>query len=331
MDQDTTIQNLRKQLLIERIAFGAIVLMLVIGWTVGHFRDAKSLILVDGKPVVCVPTARDARDILTSIKSRTGCNPSEISFKQDVRVERAPGNAFAVSRHKAFRTVLGVVSPVVPKWAIIVDGKPAVAVQSRETAGDVLEAAKLRFGKLAHNLAEEPQFKENVTVDIAAVDPAIFKKTAAEAVEYLFSKSSSVSTNAVHTVQKGEVAGAIAAKCGVKLPQLWAMNPGVNLNHLQIGDSLRVNTTTSQAKLTVIVRDMSERTESVPPPVQSVSSASMFQGKTYVLSPGSAGQRKVTVEAIYENGHMTGSETVDQQVLRAPVPRRVAVGMKHRR
>jgi uncharacterized protein YabE (DUF348 family) len=331
MDQETTIQSLKKQLLIERIAFAAIALMLVISWTIGHFRDAKSLILVDGKPVVCVPTSRDANDILTSIKSRTGCNPSEISFKQDVRVERAPGNAFAVSRHKAFRTVLGVVSPVVPKWAIIVNGKPAVAVPSREVAGAVLESAKLRFGKQVQNLAEEPQFKENVTVEIAAVDPAIYKKTAAEAVESLFSASSEVSKDSVHVVQKGELAGAIASGCGLKLAELWAMNPGVNLNHLQIGDRLRVKTTSAQAKLTVIVRDMSERTEAVAAPVQKVSSASMFEGKTCLLSPGSAGQRKVTVESIYQNGHLTGSETVDERVLRAPVPKRIAVGMKHRR
>ena len=79
------------------------------------------------------------------------------------------------------------------------------------------------------------------------------------------------------------------------------------------------------------VRDMTERTESMPPPVQQVSSASLYEGKTSLLSPGSAGERKVKVEAIYENGRKTGSETVDQQVLRAPVPRRVAVGMKHRR
>jgi len=331
MDQESTILNLRKQLLIERVVFAAIALVFIICWTVGHFRDSKSLILVDGKPVVCVPTSRDARDILTRIKSQTGCDQSEISFKQDVRVERAPGNVFAVSRHKAFRTVQRVVSPVVAKWAIIVDGKPAVAVPSREIAGETVEAAKLRFGKLAHNLAEEPQFKQNVTVDIAAVDPAIFKKTAAEAVEYLFSDSAPVTQDAVYTVQKGDVAGSIASKCGVKLADMWTMNPGVNLNHLSIGDTLRVTTTSAPAKLTVLVRDMSERTETVAPPVQQVSSASMYEGKSCLLSPGSSGQRKVTVETIYENGHRTGSETVDEQVLRAPVPRRVAMGMKHRR
>ena len=331
MDQDSVIRGLRKQLAIERIAFGTVVLILAICWMVAHFADAKSLILVDGKPVVCVPTASDARDILTRIKSRTGCNPSEISFKQDVRVERAPGNTFAVSRHKAYRTVLRIVSPVVAKWAIIVDGKPAVAVASREMAGEVLETSKRRFGSLAHNLAEEPQFKESVTVDIAAVDPAIFRKNADEAVKLLFSESAPVVKDAIYTVQKGDVAGAIAAGCGIRLADLWAMNPNLNLNRLQIGDTLRVKTSAIRPKLTVVVRDLNERTENVPPPIQQVSSASLYEGKTYLLSPGAAGLRKVRIETIYENGRRTGSETVEEQTVRAPTPRRTAIGIKHRR
>lgn len=328
MDTEATIRNLRKRLMIERCVFGGIALLLMIVWTIGHFADAKSLILVDGKPIVCVPTARDARDILTRIKTRAGGNLAEISFKQDVRVERAPLNVVPMSRYKAYRTVLRNVSPVVPKWAIIVGGTPIVAVPSKATAGEVLEQAKRKYGAMVPNLAEEPQFKENVTVDIAAVDPAIYRKNAAEAVKYVFSDSITVTQEEAYTVQKGDVAGAIAAKCGVKLADLTAMNTGTNLNHLQIGDRIRVKTTSAKPKLTVVVRDMVERTESAPPPVQTISSPNLGQGKSCVLWPGSVGRRKVRVETIYENGRKTGSDVVDEQILKAPIPRRIAVGTK---
>lgn len=328
MDTETTIRNLRKRLMIERCVFGGIALVVLLVWTIGHFVDSKSLILVDGKPVVCVRTARDARDILSSIKSRAGCDPTEITFKQDVRVARAPGNANPMSRSRAYRAVLRMVSPVVPKWAIIVDGTPIVAVADKATAGDVLEQAKRKYGEMAKNLAEEPQFKENVTVDIAAVDPAIYRKNAAEALKYVFSDTAAVSHDAVYTVEKGDVAGAIATKCGVKMADLAAMNAGRNLAHLQIGDRIRVKTTSAKPKLTVVVRDMVERTETAPAPVQTISSANLRQGKTCVLWPGSAGQRKVRVETIYENGRKTGADVVDEQILKAPIPRRVAVGTR---
>jgi len=330
MEIESVIRNLRLQLLIERIIFVVIALVLIGWWAAAHFKDSKSLILVDGKPVACVPTARDARAILSKIKEDTGCNPSEICFKQDVRVERAPLNATPMSRHKAFRTLMRVVSPVVPRWAIIVNGKPVVAVPNKETAGEVLDAAKMKYGKLVKNLSEEPQFKENVTVDIAACENSIYRENADDALKLLFSNSGPVTRDSVYTVKKGDVAEVIAKRCGIKLDDLKELNPRVHIDHLQIGDPLRVKTTGKAGgpKLTVIVRDMTERTESVPPPVERISSVNLATGKTVALSPGKAGERRVKVETIYENGRRTGTDVVEEQILHQPVPRKIAVGIR---
>ncbi len=328
MDSETTIRNLRKRLLIERCVFGGIALLALLIWTIGHFANSKSLIVVDGKPVVCVSTADDASEILAKIKTRAGCDPSEITFKQDVRIARAPRNVVPTSRHKAYRTVLRSVSPIVPKWAIIVNGTPIVAVPNKTIAGEVLERAKQKYGQMAANLAEEPQFKENVIVDIAAVDPAIFRPTVEEALKYVFTETAPVARDAIYIVQKGDMPMTIAAKCGVKLADLEALNPNMNPSRMQIGDRIRIKTTTDKPKLTVLVRDMVERTESIPPPVQSVTSLNLRHGKRAVLSSGSPGLRKVRVETIYENGRKVGSEVVDEQVLKPPVPRRIAVGAK---
>ncbi len=228
--------------------------------------------------------------------------------------------------------IRGVVSPVVPKWAILVDGKPAVAVPSRTAAGEVLDMAKLKFGKLAKNLVEEPQFKQKVSVDIVSVDPAIYRSSPQDAVDFLFAAPQPKSEDAVYVVKKGDLAGEIAARHGLKLKELWDMNAGTNLHHLQIGDKVRVKQTTNAApKLTVVVRDQSERTESVPPPVQRVSSTNLYIGKSCQLSPGSAGRRRVKVATIYENGVRTGSEILQEETIHQPTPRTVAEGIKPRR
>ena len=134
-----------------------------------------------------------------------------------------------------------------------------------------------------------------------------------------------------YAVKQGDLAGEIASRSGVKLANLWAMNTGVNLNHLHIGDRIRVRSSVPPpAKLTVIVRDQCERIEPIPPPVQRVSSARMYVGKRVELSPGRSGKRHVKAAAIYENGRKVGSEILEEQILRAPVPRRVAEGIKAR-
>ncbi|OFX17711.1 MAG: hypothetical protein A2Z18_07540 [Armatimonadetes bacterium RBG_16_58_9] len=223
------------------------------------------------------------------------------------------------------------ISPVLPRWAIIVDGNALVAVDTREEAAEVLELAKLKFGKLAKNLLEEPQIKESVSVGMVSVSPSICRKTPREAVEYLFADAAPVKSSEVYSVRKGDIAGAIAARHGMKLGDLQALNPRINLHRLQIGDRIRIKALKAcKAKLTVVVRDLSERVESVPAPVRRVSSARLYAGKMAEISPGRSGQRRVKVATIYENGRAVGSEIVEEDVLREPAPRRIAVGIKPR-
>lgn len=331
MDNERTIHNLRLQLRIERALILLVALFFTARWVCGMFSDAKSLILVNGKPIVCVPSENDANAILDKIRTDTGCNPSEIKFREEVHVARAPRDASPVSRHMAMRMARRAISPVFQRWAIIVNGKPLVALPSQKAAGETLDLAKLRFGKLAANLLEEPQFKENVTVDLAPVSPDIYRKTAKQAVESLFAAPQPARRDAVYIVEKGDVASAIAEKYGLGLAELCRLNPKMNLNRLQIGDKIFIKKTEAQtAKLTVIVRDLQERTEVTTAPIQRVSSAALYSGKTAEISSGRSGLRKVRLAVIYENGRKVGSEILEEKAIRKPMPQRIAVGIKPR-
>lgn len=315
----------------RRLAVGiaALVLLLGLGWA--QFRSTKSIIFVDGKPVVCLRSENEAKAVLQQVKSSSGCNPVEVEFRQNVVVARATHNEEPVSRHRALTMIRTAVSPVVCRWSIIVNGKPAVAVRDRKTAGEVLDLAKLKFGQLAKNLAEEPQFKESIKVDEAAVTPCIYRSTAQGALDLLFAKPEVVSRNAVYVVKKGDVAGAIALRHGLTVDELAAMNPGRHLEHLQIEDKILIKAAqTVPPKLTVIVRDMNSRVEAAPPPVRRVSSARLYSGQTSLVSEGTWGKRKVQVADVYENGRRVGSEVMDEEILETPSPKIIAVGIKPR-
>lgn len=301
----------------------------VLAWV--QFRSTKSVIVVDGKPVVCVPSERDAEEVLHSIKCTAGCDPSEIEFRQSVVVARAPRDARPVSRHRALNLVRTVVSPVFCRWAIIVDGVPRVALPSRHMAGEVLDLARLKFGMLARNLAEEPQFKENVKVDMAAVSPEIFRKTPDAALDLLFAKQEPKFEEGTYVVKKGDIACVIASRHGIELEELKVLNPGTTLDRLQIGDTIRIKAAkVPKPKLTVIVRDLSVRVEPMPPPVRRISSAKLYAGKTTLVSPGRRGSHTVKAALIYENGRKVGSEVIEEQITEEPSPRIVAVGIKPR-
>ena len=326
MEHDEIIRKLRRGILVHRIFIAGVALALFCVWAYGHFRDTRSLIIVDGKPVVCVGSEQVAKDVLDRVKNGAG---SEVEFKQDVCVARAPRGASPVSRHMALRVIERSVTLVAPRWAIIVDGKPVVALPDRKTAGEVLELAKLKFGKMVPNLAEEPQFKEKVTVDVAAVDPTIYRGTDQSAMDFLFRPALALDKDAVYSVRKGDVGGSIAHRFGMKLAALKAMNPEVNLDRLQIDDNIRIKASEpGKPRITVIVRDQSQHIESISAPVHEISSAQLMEGKQRVVSAGRDGSRKVTVAAIYENGRKTGSEVLSEEVIREPLPRDIAVGIK---
>lgn len=332
MDHEQIIRSLRLQLLIERIAFGVIMLVVTGVWATGHFGDGKSLILVDGRPVACVTSKQDAEGVLSEIKSKTGCDPEEVKFQQEVRVARAPHDASPVSRTKAFRAVRDAVCPMISRWAVIANGKPLCALPDEKTAGETIELAKTRFGSKVNNLAEEPQFKENVKVDIAAVPLELYCSNAQQAIDLIFNHKPSVTEDAVYTVSKGDLAVSIARRHDLKLAELEELNPGMNLAKLQIGDQIHVKAAKDTgATLTVVVRDQSERVETVPAPVQKVSSAQIYVGQSCLLAPGRDGQRRVKVATIYENGRKVGSEELGEEILIEPSPRRVAIGIKQHR
>jgi hypothetical protein len=315
----------------RRLAAGiaAAVMLLTIGLV--HFRCTKSIISVDGKRVACLRSESDAHEVLRQIKSSSGCDPTEVEFRQNVLVERAPSDAQPVSRHRALTIVRTAVSPVVCRWSIIVDGRPVVAVPSRKTAGEVLDLAKLKFGQLAKNLAEEPQFKQNVKVDMAAVSPSIYRDNAEAALALVFEKPAPKLDDSVYVVQNGDMACSIAAHHDLTVDALQAANPGVDLVHLGIGDRLHMKAAkTTPPKLTVIVRDLDVRVEPAPPPIRRVSSAKLYVGKTSVVSPGKWGRRQVRTADIYENGRKVGSEVMQEETLDPPSPRIIAAGIKPR-
>lgn len=231
-----------------------------------------------------------------------------------------------MDRESAQAVLKAKIHVLADKWVILIDKKPVAAIDTQQQAGETLELARERYGKLVPNLAEEPSFKEDVTTQLQKADLRLWRRTPAQAVELLFNPDNKP---AAHIVRKGEIAGTIAAKYGMTLAKMKTLNPGRHLDKLQIGDKLRVGA--GRCPLTVVVRNLINRTELIPPTTQSVTSVQLYAGKTYVISEGRPGKRQVKIGVTYENGVQTGKEVMEEVVLRQPVPRRVAVGVKPRR
>lgn len=331
MDQEKLIRSLKLQLRIERTIIALIALVFIGWWTVGHFAPRAYVIVADGKSLAYVATHESAERVIKQVKGAVaGSKASEVSFKESVEIKKAPADAQIAPEGDAVKSVLGKLTLQVEKYAILVEGVPAVAVDSEEDAAAALEASKARFGSMVKNLMEEPQFKEQVDVRKMPVDLALYRPKVEDALGELFSGGSGGS--GIYVVASGDIASRIAARQGMALSELEALNPGKNLARLQIGDELRVSKAADKGKrrLIVVVRNRETKTEAIPYRTESISSVKMLAGKEAELSPGQNGSRQVVLATSYENGVRVGSEVIEETIISNPVPRRVAVGIKPR-
>ncbi|MDO8683224.1 MAG: G5 domain-containing protein [Armatimonadota bacterium] len=325
-DWEKVAASLRRQLLIERLLILLILLFVLGKWGYTYLSSSSCVVLANGAPIVTVENRGVANELLDEVlNSAAGDNAEDAEFAQTIELRRKP-SASPLDRESALAILKMKLIVWADKWAVLIDGKPHAALDTKEQAGETLELARQRYGKLAPNLLDEPSFKQNVTVQLQKVDMRKWRKTPIEAAELLFSSDGKP---AIHVVKKGEVASVIAERYDMPLAEMRKLNPGRSLDRLQIGDKLKVGR--GNTPLTVVVHDLITRTESIPPPVQSVTSVQMFAGKTTVLTPGRSGKRIAKFQVNYENGVQTGRELLEETIIRQPSPRRIAVGVKPRR
>ncbi|MDO8589493.1 MAG: G5 domain-containing protein [Armatimonadota bacterium] len=325
LDWESVASRLRRQLLIERAIILLVLLSFLARWGYTYITSSAYAIIADGKPIVVVESKTVANELLDELLHSAGMESDEAEFAQKVELKRMAGRG-PMDSESAMAILKAKLRPLGDKWVILIDKQPYVALDAQEQAGETLELARQRFGKLVKNLAEEPSFKENVTVQNQKADLRIWRRAPREAVELLFSPEGKPST---HAVKSGEIAGEIAEQHGMKLADVQRLNPGKRLNRLRIGERLKVGM--GKPPLTVVVRNQISRVEPISAGTESITSVQMYAGKSIVLSPGRSGKRQVRVAVVYENGVETGREILEETILRSPVPRRVAVGVKSRR
>lgn len=206
--------------------------------------------------------------------------------------------------------------------AIIVDGRVLAAADSEAEARAALDRVKAHYAADVANLAEEPQFREDVKIALRPVPRKLYRSEPEEVAELLLSQGSA----RTHTVGPGDTAWKVAQRAGLTLERLAALNPGRNLDRLAIGDTLRLGPGSAEAGLTVVTRELRTVRQSVPPPVIRVTSRKLYRGKTLVRLPGSSGLRESRELRTYENGVLVDRQVQSVRLLRAPRLRKLVIG-----
>ena len=120
-----------------------------------------------------------------------------------------------------------------------------------------------------------------------------------------------------YEVKKGDTWSQIAAKNDMTSAELLALNPGYNINKLQIGEVLTLSASVPYLTMTVVKQE--RYLDDVSYNIEYTDSSDPYQGDYKVTSKGEYGKADVMAKATYVNGEETERTILSSVTLKEPV------------
>jgi len=131
-----------------------------------------------------------------------------------------------------------------------------------------------------------------------------------------------------YTVVSGDTWGKIAYENGMSNDELLALNPGFNIDWIDVGDELVLSREVPY--LTVKVTERQNYVDEVDFEVVYVDDATMYQGDTRVIEKGEYGTADIVADVEYVNGVETARTVISKVMLTAPKTETRAKGTMER-
>ena len=131
-----------------------------------------------------------------------------------------------------------------------------------------------------------------------------------------------------YEVKKGDTWSQIAAKNDMSSAELLALNPGYNINKLQIGEVLTLSASVPYLTMTVVKQE--RYLDDVSYNIEYTDSSDLYQGDYKVTSKGEYGKADVMAKATYVNGEETERTILSSVTLKEPVTEHRIRGTKAR-
>ena len=280
-------------------------------------------VLVDGEQVGVVAD-QDLVDL--AIREVEAEGTSLLGY--DYQVEGDVGYQFALSLRSDltdqedleayFFQQLDAVSDHLRQCEVLVDGRSMGVVKDEDTLNEMLDGMKAQY---VNENTTSAGFVQNLSVNYVYAADALM--TVGEMQEALEANTTGDTT---YTVQKGDTFNAIAYANDMSVSALKALNPGVDINRLMVGDVLNVKELIPV--LSVETTEHVTYSQAIECPVEEVEDSSLYVGDSKVLTQGTEGEALVTADVTYVNGVEQERTVLSSTTLREPTTTVKAVGTK---
>ena len=210
---------------------------------------------------------------------------------------------------------------VTPAYCLYVDGEFIGATPYEGALEELLEQlqeASTNEDTISCSFAEEVEIKHEFVPSEKVMNLGYLAET-------LYSTKTAEVT---YEVKRGDTWSEIAEQHGLTSKELLALNPGYNINKLQIGEVLTLSASVPYLTMTVVQQE--RYVDQVNYDIEYTNTADMYQGDYKITSKGEYGAADVVASVTYVNGTETERTILSSVTLKEPVTEQRLQGTKER-
>ncbi|WP_353893259.1 M23 family metallopeptidase [Proteinivorax hydrogeniformans] len=312
------------QIKLGLVALLAISLVLIVGFKAYDYYQPGYVYIVnvEDEQVGMVQGKDDLEKIIEHlIDNESSKMGFDVEIEQDITTERVFSWDPDVHLPKMQRQISLMVSYEAAGTIIQVDGEPAVLVESRQVAEQILEEIKQFYIEQSQgDLVSEPEIVSDISLVSTAADPNdIMDYEVAKSI--LLQGTERVET---YTVSRGDSLWSIAEKADMDMEELEEANPDLDPEFIQLGQEL--NLVVAEPVIEIVQQEKVVREEAIDYSTTTKDSSSLWRGQTRVVTPGEKGVKENTYIVKRINGKIVEQEKVESKVVKEPVTRVVERG-----
>ena len=245
----------------------------------------------------------------------------DITFRKVVIIDRTVDNMDEVLRKFTYMQDTKATA-----YAIYVDGRRTVTVDSEQTAEEVLSALRDKYVE-PEKADEYDKVYYGQKIKIKQIDTTLGRlMNRNNAIRILDKGESQVR----YTVQLGDTVKSITDNFAMKERLFYELNPELNKEEGTIEEGAKVSVVYKTPKITVITEKTLTYDEKTGYKTKRVKTKELYRGDTKVQTKGKYGKKEITAVVTEENGKEIERDILKEKTVKKPVTKIVLVGTKER-
>lgn len=258
----------------------------------------------------------EERDIEVIIDKKDDISFKRVSSMGDVHIDTS---------EEVLKRMTYVGDINVKAYSIMVNGKRAVVVDSKESAKNVLGSIRKEYTNSGENVVvEEAKFVEDI--EIKEVNTDLDKLQKEDDAKEALKTGAVVETS--HVVMEGDTLAELAADYNMTEEEVLEMNPGVDPRKLELGSEIKLKE--EKPIVTYETSELITYEEEIKYETVEKKTKKLYEDETKVQTKGKNGVKVITARVEKSNGKESTKVPIVGKVEKEPVTEVVLVGTKER-